>query len=252
MPLIASYTGTRALRTDDYPLYFTTQANYFDETTRIIRHLTTVATGRVAVMYQDDAFGKFLPMVQKAAADAGATVLLAQPMDASGKNAAEAAQAVGEAKPQSVVLLVAGPGVVPAIRALRRSVSAPIYTYSLAISAAAVEALGADAVGLAVVRSTPYPWSASQPLAKAFSAAASKQKLPIDYDHCLGYINGRVLSEAVRAAGANPTPATLAAAMEKLGKLDLGGYALQYGAGRHHGSSFTEITILGPKGRYIR
>ena len=158
MPLIASYTGTRALRTDDYPLYFTTQANYFDETTRIIRHLTTVATGRVAVMYQDDAFGKsMLPMVQKAAADAAATVLLAQPMDASGKNAAEAAQAVGEAKPQSVVLLVAGPGVVPAIRALRRSVSAPIYTYSLAISAAAVEALGADAVGLAVVRSTPYP-----------------------------------------------------------------------------------------------
>ena len=252
MPLIASYTGTRALRTDDYPLYFTTQANYFDQTTRIIRHLTTVATGRVAVMYQDDAFGKFLPMVQKAAADAGATVLLAQPMDASGNNAAEAAQAVGEVKPQSVVLLVAGPGVVPAIRALRRSVSAPIYTYSLAISAAAVEALGADAVGLAVVRSTPYPWSASQPLAKAFSAAASKQKLPIDYDHCLGYINGRVLSEAVRAAGANPTPATLAAALEKLGKLDLGGYALQYGPGRHHGSSFTEITILGPKGRYIR
>ena len=253
MPLIASYTGTRALRTDDYPLYFTTQANYFDETTRIIRHLTTVATGRVAVMYQDDAFGKsMLPMVQKAAADAAATVLLAQPMDASGKNAAEAAQAVGEVKPQSVVLLVAGPGVVPAIRALRRSVSAPIYTYSLAISAAAVEALGADAVGLAVVRSTPYPWSASQPLAKAFSAAASKQKLPIDYDHCLGYINGRVLSEVVRAAGANPTPATLAAALEKLGKLDLGGYALQYGPGRHHGSSFTEITILGPKGRYIR
>ena len=85
VPLIASYTGTPALRTDEYPLYFTTQANYFDETTRIIRHLTTVATGRVAVMYQDDAFGKsMLPMVQKAAADAGATVLLAQPMDASG------------------------------------------------------------------------------------------------------------------------------------------------------------------------
>ena len=87
-----------------------------------------------------------------------------------------------------------------------------------------------------MVRSTPYPWSASQPLAKAFSAAASKQKLPIDYDHCLGYINGRVLSEVVRAAGANPTPATLAAALEKLGELDLGGYALQYGAGRHHGA----------------
>ena len=40
--------------------------------------------------------------------------------------------------------------------------------------------------------------------------------------------------------------------LEYLGKLDLGGYALQYGPGRHHGSSFTEITILGPKGRYIR
>ena len=37
VPLIASYTRTPALRTDEYPLYFTTQANYFDETTRIIR-----------------------------------------------------------------------------------------------------------------------------------------------------------------------------------------------------------------------
>ena len=38
------------------------------------------------------------------------------------------------------MLLIAGPGVVPAIRALRRSVSAPIYTYSLACRAASIEA----------------------------------------------------------------------------------------------------------------
>lgn len=213
MPLIASYTGTPALRTDEYPLYFTTQANYFDETTRIIRHLTTVATGRVAVMYQDDAFGKsMLPMVQKAAADAAATVLLAQPMDASGKNAAEAAQAVGEAKPQSVVLLIAGPGVVPAIRALRRSVSAPIYTYSLAISAAAVDRL------------RPLPGLHQRPRAERGHARRRRQP-------DAGHPGGRD---------------------GKAGQLDLGGYALQYGPGRHHGSSFTEITILGPKGRYIR
>ncbi|QTD45796.1 ABC transporter substrate-binding protein [Ottowia testudinis] len=253
MPLIASYTGTPALRTDDFPLYFTTQANYLDESVRIIRHLTTVAHGQVAVLYQDDAFGKsMLPLVQKAAAEAGATVVATQAMEPSGKNAAEAVQAVAQARPQSVVLLVAGPGVVPAIRALRRGVSAAIYTYSLAISAAAVEALGADAVGLAVVRSTPYPWSITQSLAKAFAAAAARRKLAVDYDHYLGYINGRVLTEAARAAGANPTPAAMAAAMEKLGKLDLGGYTLEYGPGRHHGSAFTEITILGPKGRYIR
>ncbi|MDO5692268.1 MAG: ABC transporter substrate-binding protein [Pseudomonadota bacterium] len=253
IPLIASYTGTPALRTADFPTYFTTQASYMDESARIIRHLTTVQTSRVAVLYQDDAFGRsMLPMLQKAAADAGAEVVATRVMDASGKDVGPAAQAIAEAKPQSVVVLVAGPGVVPAIKALRRVVAAPLYTYSLAISAAAIQALGADAVGLAVVRSTPYPWSVTQSLARSYTVLAKKNELPVDYDHYLGYINGRVLVEAVRTAGTDPSPAAMAIAMEKLGRLDLGGYSLNFGPDRHHGSNFTEITFIGPRGRFVR
>ncbi|MEY4563212.1 MAG: hypothetical protein RLZZ618_2489, partial [Pseudomonadota bacterium] len=83
----------------------------------------------------------------------------------------------------------------------------------------------------------------------------SRAGKPIDYDHLLGYVNTRVLIEGLRRAAQNGrqlTPASVTAGMESIGKFDMGGYALNYSPTQHHGSTFVEITILGPQGRYMR
>ncbi len=40
--------------------------------------------------------------------------------------------------------------------------------------------------------------------------------------------------------------------MESIGKFDMGGFPLNFGPTRHHGSNFVEITIVGPNGKYMR
>ena len=253
VPLISAYTGSPALRLKQHPYFFTTQASYADELVRMVRNLKTVQATRIGIVYQDNEFGKLmLPLAQKAVADQGCTVAATRPLHAAGTDAVPVAQAMAAAHPQAVVLIVAGPAVVSYVKANRAHVGVPVYTLSLSVAAATIKALGEDARGLAVTRATPYPYQATSPLTRAFTELMAKAGKPVDYDHFTGYINVRVLVEGLRNAGKNPTPATLTQAMEKLGQLDLGGYSLEFGPQRHHGSKFVEITVLGASGNVLR
>lgn len=253
VPLIAAYSGSPALRARPNPYFFTTQASYVDELVRMVRNLKSVTATNIAVVYQDNDFGRgLLPLAEKVIREEGSQLAIARALEPSGRDALAAAQAVSAARPQAVVMIVAGPAVVAYVKANRAVAGVPIYTFSLSVGSAILKALGDDARGLAVSRATPYPWRATTPLARDFTAVMQKADRPIDYDHYLGYINGRILLEGLKAAGRNPTPAAVAAGMEKLAKLDLGGYTLNYSPANHHGSSFVEITVVGPNGNFIR
>jgi hypothetical protein len=76
--------------------------------------------------------------------------------------------------------------------------------------------------------------------------------LPATYDRMWGYLNASILVEVLRRAGPRPTPATVDAALEKMGDVDIGGYRLSYGAQKRNGSSFVEITMVDATGRFVR
>ena len=56
--LVAPYTGGESLRNPFNPWIFHVRAGYADETEHMVQQLTTLGMNRVAVMYQDDGFGK--------------------------------------------------------------------------------------------------------------------------------------------------------------------------------------------------
>jgi branched-chain amino acid transport system substrate-binding protein len=60
-----------------------------------------------------------------------------------------------------------------------------------------------------------------------------------------------VLLELLKQSG-KVTSQSLVTAIEALGKVDLGGYAVSFGPQNHHGSSFVDLLIVGPGGRFIR
>lgn len=80
--------------------------------------------------------------------------------------------------------------------------------------------------------------------------AGLRHDKPVDYDRYTGYMDARVLIEGLRAAGPSVTRASLVAAMQGLGKLDLGGYVYQFSAQNHHGSNFVDIAVVGSGGVY--
>ncbi|MDO5623110.1 MAG: ABC transporter substrate-binding protein [Pseudomonadota bacterium] len=253
VPLIASYTGSPSLRGEKFPLHFTTQASYIDELRTTVRHLVTVQQTQVGVIYSDDAFGNgMLPVLQQALPAAGATLVGSHSMEPAGGNVAQAAKALAADEPNAVIILAAGPVVVPCVKALRAATAAPLYTISLAVAASTVRALGDEARGLSISRVTPYPWNPRTPLAKRYNALMQAAGKPVDYDHFIGYINARVLLEGLRAAGRDFTPAGLARGMQRLGRLDLGGYVLAFSPTQSNGSRFVDIVMLTRDGKYVR
>ena len=253
VPLISAYTGSPALRIKPNRYFFTTQASYIDELVKMTRNLVATQNTRIAVVYQDNEFGKLLqPLAEKIITAEGGIAIGSRPLAVTGADALAVAQSLSSLQPQGVIMLVAGPAVVAYVRANRAALGVPIYALSLSLNSALLNALGEDARGLAISRATPYPWNGITPLPKAFAQQMQRIGKPIDYDHYLGYINGRVLIEGLRKAGNNLTPEGLTQGMEKLSQLDLGGFRLNYSPQNHHGSNFVEITIVGPGGKFIR
>ena len=58
IPLIGPFTGAQGLREPFSRQLFHVRASYFDETERIVQHLTTLGVKKIAVFYQNDAYGK--------------------------------------------------------------------------------------------------------------------------------------------------------------------------------------------------
>ena len=58
IPLIGPFTGAQALREPFNRNLFHVRASYFDETERIVQHLSTVGITKIAVFYQNDSYGK--------------------------------------------------------------------------------------------------------------------------------------------------------------------------------------------------
>ncbi len=201
-PLIGVYTGSPAPRAIASPWLFTTSASYADELTQMVRNLVAIQTTRIGVAYEDSDFGKLtLPLVERAAAAEGATIVAAQSMASNGSTAAEAARALGAKQPQAVVMIAAGPPVVAYVREHRAQLGVPLYTLSLGAGTQVLRALGEDARGLAVARSTPSPQRANLQVTRDFQASMKRHGLEPDYDHFVGYLDARVLLEGLRAAG---------------------------------------------------
>jgi branched-chain amino acid transport system substrate-binding protein len=255
VPLIGAYGGSPMLRMKQHPYFFTTLASYRDEVVQMIRNLIATQKTQIGVIYQNHAFGQLmLPVVESVAKELGATIVGKQSLEVNGSDAAASAQSLAASKPQAVLLLAFGPSTVPMIKSLRNYVGVPVYALSIANAKQLVAALGDDGRGMAYTQIIPYPWRQTSALTRDFNAVMKAANIDVDYDHFYGYLNARVLLEGLKRAAAakSLTPAGVTAGMESIGKYDMGGYPLNFGPTRHHGSSFVEITIVGPNGKYMR
>jgi branched-chain amino acid transport system substrate-binding protein len=67
-----------------------------------------------------------------------------------------------------------------------------------------------------------------------------------------GYAAAKVLVEALRRAGPNPTRAKVLAALEGLQKFDLGGFDISFGPDDHTGMEYSDLSIVGSDGKFKR
>jgi len=80
-------------------------------------------------------------------------------------------------------------------------------------------------------------------------AKAEKLDVPVSYSMMEGYINAKVIVEAVRRQGARPTREGMAAALDGMGNYNLGGYVVAFKPGMRTGSKFVELSIISGSGK---
>ena len=251
VPLVGVYTGAPNLRVKHHPYFFTTQASFKDEVFYSVRNLVTLNSSKIAVVYQNNEFGKLmLPVAEAAIKEQGGTLVATAPLAIDGSDAIAAAQAVAQSKPQAVLMIAVGPSVVGYVRANRNYVGVPIYTISTALGV--LPALGDDARGLAITQVTPYPWRQTTGMAREFAQECERAKVPVAYDTYGGYLVARFLLEAIRRSGKNVTSESLVHTIETQKSWDFGGISLAFGPGNHHGTNFVETTIVGPRMTFMR
>src|SRR5258706_2867326 len=58
VPFVGPFTGAELLRNPVNPYVFNVRASYYDETEAIVQHLTAMSVNKIAVFYQNDAYGQ--------------------------------------------------------------------------------------------------------------------------------------------------------------------------------------------------
>lgn len=116
-----------------------------------------------------------------------------------------------------------------------------------------VRLLGESAQGIVFTQVVPFPWGVTPPVVGEYKAAM-KRHAPseeLSFSSLEGYLNAKLLVAALRLAGRNPTPEGLIAALERAGRIDLGGVIVNYSPDRHEGSQLVDTVFARRDGRFI-
>ena len=253
IPLIAPSTGAMSLHQPVKKHVFNVRATYQREAEKAVTHLATIGITKIAVVHVDDSFGlDGLAGAQKGLATAKLTPALLEKFDRSKPDFSKIAPAVTQAGAQAVLLIASGSAVVDGIKALRAAGSAAqVVTLSNNASGGFIKSLGENARG--VIVSQVFPQSISYALVKeAQDMARARGTTDVSPAMLEGYAAAKVLVEALRRAGPKPSRERIQAALEGLGKFDIGGLEVNFSPQDHTGLDFADLSIITSDGRFRR
>ncbi|MBX9870366.1 MAG: ABC transporter substrate-binding protein [Burkholderiaceae bacterium] len=253
IPLIAPSTGAMSLHQPLKKHVFNVRATYQREAEKAITHLATIGMNRLAVVHVDDSFGlDGLAGAQKGLAAAKLTPVVLEKFDRAKPDFSKIGPAIAQSGAQAVLMIASGSAVVDGLKALRAAgSSAQVVTLSNNASGGFIKSLGENARG--VIVSQVFPHSIAYGLVKeAQDLARAKGSGEVSPAMLEGYAAAKVLVEGLRRAGPKPTRERIQAALENLGKFDIGGLEVHFSPEDHTGLDFADLAIITADGRFRR
>ena len=254
IPFIAPFTGAMALR-DPFNRYaFHVRASYNDETALIVKQLTNLGLKKIAVFYQNDAYGKAgLDGVTLALGRLNLQPVAQATVERNSVEVALAVKTLMAARPDAVVQIGAYKGCAAFIREARKAgYGGTFYNVSFVGTQALADELGKDGAGVVVSQVVPSPYKPARPIASEFAeavkATASKE-VQANFSSMEGYLAAKVFAEGLRRAGSKPSRESLMTGLESIGNLSFGGFAVSFKPNDHVASSFVELSMLTGDGR---
>lgn len=257
-PLVGVFSGAVEIRSSPY--IYHTRTTFKEELKALARTTLDLGQTRVAIFYQDDAFGKSgLKAFEEAAITYGLDLVAKTPYDRNADRAEqsirEAAVKINAAKPQAVFLISVADHTYSFISLLRAGgYASSIYSLSVASPERAVEVLGrSGARGVAFSQVFPYLHSKGSPLINEYNQLRARYapRAAASYFSLEGFVNAKIVVEALRRASPNATSVRVNEALRDLGTFDLGKFVIQFSPEDHQGSRFTDLTVLDRSGRLM-
>ncbi|MGR4871432.1 ABC transporter substrate-binding protein [Variovorax sp. LARHSF232] len=255
--LVAPYTGGEPLRDPFNPWIFHVRAGYGDETEHMVQQLATLGLARVAVMYQDDAFGQAgMAGVKAALARRGLKLSAAAGYERGTDQVDPAVQAILASDAQAVIMISVNKSTAAFIKRYREAGGGgQLYNISVVDPAELVKLAGLqNARGVGISQVVPYPYQPRLPAIREYHqllAQYAPGQSP-NYTSFEQFLGAKVLVEGLRRAGPAPTRARLVRALESIANFDLGGVFVGYSGANRIGSRFVEVTVIGSSGKLLK
>lgn len=254
IPFIAPFTGAMALREPFNRHVFHLRASYNDETALIVKQLTNLGLKKIAVFYQNDAYGKAgLDGVNQALAGLGLKPVAQATVERNSVDVDAAVKTLVAATPDAVVQVSAYKASAAFIRAARKAgYGGTFYNVSFVGTQALADELGKEAAGVVVSQVVPSPYNAARPITREFVDAVKKAggDAQVNYSSMEGYLAAKLVTEGLKRTGAKGTTREgLIHGIESIGAQSFGGFAMQFSANDHVASSFVELSMLTGDGK---
>jgi branched-chain amino acid transport system substrate-binding protein len=253
VPFIAPFTGAMALRDPFNKYAFHVRASYNDETGLIVKQLTSLGLKKIAVFYQNDAYGKAgLDGVTLALGAQNLKPVAQATVERNTVNVAAAVKTLVAAGPDAVVQIGAYKACAAFIREARKAgYGGTFYNVSFVGTQALADELGKDGAGVVVSQVMPSPYNTARPIAREFVEAvkAAGKDAQINFSSMEGYVAAKVLVDGLKRGGAKISRESLISGLEGMGSQSLGGFSVSFSPTDHVASSFVELSMLTGDGR---
>jgi branched-chain amino acid transport system substrate-binding protein len=254
VPFIGAFTGAEFLRTPYKANVVNFRASYFQETETMVEHLTKdLGVSRIAIFYQDDAFGQAGLTGVKRALDRRKLALVAEGAYERNTTAVKRALlSIRKGRPEAVIMVGAYKPCAEFIKVAHQiKLDAVFVNISFVGSEALAKELGRDGAGVVVTQVVPFPTDTSIGVVAHYQAAlkAVKADASPGFVSLEGYMVGRLVVMALEKIPGNTiTRATMLEVMSH--NFDLGGITLTYGPNDNQGSDHVFLTVIQSDGRF--
>jgi ABC-type branched-subunit amino acid transport system substrate-binding protein len=254
-PFIGAFTGAEFLREPYKPLVMNIRASYFQETEAMVEHLTNdLGASRIAIMYQDDAFGQAGFAGVKKALDKRKMQLAGEGTFERNTVAVKTALLdIRRAQPDAVIMISPYKPAAMFIKLANQiKLNATFVNISFVGSDALAKELGPLGAGVVITQVVPFPRDAAIPVVGRYQASlkAIAPDAQPGFVSLEGYLVGRAIIAALEKVSGDLTRQAVTEAVQKAGTLDLGGFKLAYSPSSNRGSDQVFLTVIQADGSF--
>lgn len=252
IPFFGPVTGAEFLRHPYNRYVVNVRASYYQEMARLVSYLVDEKKiKRIACFYQNDSYGYAgLEGIKRTLEKRSMSLVAKGSYERNTVAVMGALRDINKGRPEAVIMVGAYSACAEFIKLSKNKYDNDLVYCNISFvgTESLSESLGGYGESVVVSQVIPSPRSKDISLTREYKQAMAKYQhdAPISFTSFEGFIVGKLFSKIALSVTSGLTRERFLTAMEKKGRFDLGGLALEYGIGDNQGLDDIYLTEIYP------